>query len=79
MKPVTRPIPNTNEIVAFFHCAQCMPLKPDDQSPRQWAQIEAGFSPLGVQIWCKRCEVNIAHIDFQGCTHPANTTRPALS
>jgi hypothetical protein len=31
-----------------------------------------------LQIWCKRHESNVAHIDFEGANHPANQTRPRL-
>lgn len=75
MKPEQRHVPNTNEICMFFHCSQCMPLKPVNKSPREWVQIEAGFTPVGIQVWCRRCEANIVHVDFQGMQHPANTTR----
>lgn len=68
-------IPNSNEIKQFFHCANCMKDLPSGKSPREWAQLEAGFTELGVQVWCKRCECNIVHIDFQGQCHPANMTR----
>lgn len=66
-------IPGTNEIKMFFHCRKCMPQRPPDVSPRDWVCIESGFTLLGVQVWCKRCEANIVHIDFEGYTHPANT------
>ena len=49
-----------------------MPLKPADVSPREWAQLEIGFTELGLQVWCKRCEVNVVHVDFEGCQHPVN-------
>jgi hypothetical protein len=52
-----------------------MPLKPPNKAPREWVQIEAGFTPLGIQVWCRRCEANIVHVDFEGMRHPANTTR----
>lgn len=55
-----------NQIKAFFHCAKCMPDRPPDLSPREWVQLEAGFTKVGVQVWCKRCELNVIHIDFQG-------------
>lgn len=70
-----RVIPNTNEIESYFHCACCMPLKPADQSPRNWAWLEVGFTRLGIQVWCKRCECNVVHIDFEKKQHPANITR----
>ena len=68
----TRTIPATNEISSFIHCGKCLPEKPDGQSPREWASLEVGFTEIGLQIWCKRHEVNVAHIDFQGQKHPAN-------
>jgi hypothetical protein len=72
---MTTEIPNTNEISSFFHCASCMDDKPPDLAPREWVSIEAGFTPLGFQVWCKRCECNIIHIDFEGVQHPANVER----
>ena len=70
-------ISNDNEITTFAHCANCMPMKPKHLSPRDWVDIEAGFTDIGVQVWCKRCECNIMHIDFEGQRHPANTERKA--
>lgn len=72
-------ITNKNAITAFFHCSNCMGDKPTNQSPRQWTSLEVGFTPIGLQVWCKRCECNVAHIDFEGRKHPANTTRLASS
>lgn len=74
-RPEPRDIPNTNEITMFFHCKKCFARKPPNKSPREWAELEAGFTPLGIQVWCRRCEANIVHIDFQLQQHPANATR----
>ncbi len=68
-----RVIPATNEITTFFHCGRCLPYRPSAMSPRDWASLEVGFTALGVQVWCRRCNVNVVHIDFQGRQHPANT------
>lgn len=73
-KPVTE-LPNTNGIVMFFHCANCMKAKPPCVSPREWAQLEVGWTKQGLQVWCKRCEANVMHIHFEGKQHPANLTR----
>lgn len=70
-----RDIPNTNEIKIFFHCGLCVAEKPADQSPREWTSVEVGFTPLGIQVWCKRHECNVCHVDFEGVKHPANKTR----
>ncbi len=69
----TRVIPVTNEIVQFMHCARCLPYKPPAMSARDWANLEVGFTTLGLQVWCIRCNVNVVHVDFQGRQHPANT------
>lgn len=67
----TTDLTSDNEINAFFHCSSCLPFRPDNQSPREWSRIEAGWTKLGLQIWCRRCEKNICNIDFQGQQHPA--------
>lgn len=71
---MSRPIPNTNEIVAFMHCGRCLAELPDGTSPQEWVQIEAGWTPLGFQVWCKRHDCNVLHVDFEGQKHPANDT-----
>lgn len=60
-----------NHIKMFFHCKRCLTEKPDDVSPRDFAQLEVGFTIAGMQVWCKRHECNVCHVDFQGFKHPA--------
>ena len=43
-------------------------------SPREYAQLEVGFTKLGIQVWCRRHGVNVLHMDFKGRKFPANTT-----
>jgi len=69
-----RNIPNTNEIKGFMHCSKCLHEKPDGVSPADWARVNVGWTKLGLQVWCVRHDTNVVHIDFQGQTHPANTT-----
>jgi len=69
-----RKIANTNAIKMYVHCGLCMEELPGGQSPREYAQLELGFTKLGVQVWCKRHEMNVMHIDFEGQKHPANTS-----
>jgi hypothetical protein len=66
-------IPSTRSIGAFIHCGQCLTERPADISPRDYGRLEIGFTKLGIQVWCRRHECNVAHIDFQGAKHPANT------
>lgn len=70
-------IPNTNQIEMYFVCKNCFPEKPADVAPRDWARINVGWTKLGFQVWCVRCDCNIVHIDFEGNQHPANITREA--
>ncbi len=72
---VQRHIPGTNEIKSFVHCRQCMSNIPHGESPRSWAALEVGFTELGIQVWCKRCEINVFHMDLEGTKHPARTHR----
>jgi hypothetical protein len=50
-----------NEIVLFAHCATCAPKKPRLTSQAEWARIEAGLTPRGLQVWCRRCDLEVAH------------------
>lgn len=38
----------------------------DAGSLRDYSALEAGFTARGVQIWCKRHDLNVCHIDFDG-------------
>lgn len=67
-----RQVGNKNEIQLYFHCGHCLEQMPAGLSPREWSQIEAGWTPPGFQVICKRCGRNIVHVDFQGQQHPAN-------
>lgn len=68
-------ISNTKDITLHIHCASCMDDLPDGMAPREWQDLEVGWTELGLQVWCKRHDANIVHIDFEGQTHPADTTR----
>lgn len=74
---MSRDIPNTNEITTFLHCGLCIEEVQDMPgiSPRDYAELEAGFTKLGLQLWCKRHGCNVVHIDFEGAQHPANQSR----
>jgi hypothetical protein len=65
-----RAIANSKEISAFMHCSLCLDELPANASPREWAQLEVGWTRRGLQIWCKRHECNVMHIDFEGMKHP---------
>ena len=53
-------------ITAFMHCGKCLDELPSGESPRSYAQLEVGWTKLGLQIWCKRHEMNVFNIDLMG-------------
>ncbi len=65
---------NKNCIDMYFHCGNCLQLKPEGVSPMEWARTQTGFTKEGLQVWCNRCDMNVVHIDFEEAQHPANTT-----
>lgn len=67
-------VSNELRIESYFHCGKCLDEMPGGFSPREWAQLEAGWTVEGIQIWCRRHECNVMHMDFQGHQHPADTT-----
>ena len=48
------------EIGMFFHCTLCIE---EDVWPQE---LEVGWTEAGVQVWCKRHQRNVIHIDFLG-------------
>ena len=68
---LTGPPPLTRQIEMFLHCGLCLKEKPADVSPSDWARVEVGWTPHGIQIWCRRHEANVLHINFEGIMHPA--------
>jgi len=58
-------------IVSFLHCKQCLKELPAGKSPAEWSANDVGWTREGLQVWCRRHEQNIVHIDFEGQQHPA--------
>jgi hypothetical protein len=69
-------ITNKLSIHAYLHCGLCLREIPDGVSPQQFSRIDVGWTEHGLQIWCRRHNVNVCHIDFEGATHPADLSRP---
>lgn len=60
------------QIQLYFHCKRCLDELPEGLSPQEWAQLEAGWTNKGLQVWCKRHGINVIHIDF--ATNTADQT-----
>jgi hypothetical protein len=60
------------QIQSYFNCARCLSEKPQRYSAHDWAWLQVGFTPFGLQVWCARHNINVCHIHFEGRRHPAN-------
>ena len=60
-----------NKIVMFFHCALCLEELPKGMSMQEFELNECGWTEKGFQVWCRRHDANIIHMDFEGQKHPA--------
>lgn len=63
------------EIGMYLHCGECLKERPKSVSPQEFASLEVGFTKIGLQVWCSQHMLNVCHIDFEDCTHPANTSK----
>jgi hypothetical protein len=74
---------NRLSIQAYLHCGLCIKEwkagKAPGLSPADYAALEIGWTREGLQVWCKRHDCNVLHIDFEGQKHPANLTRPSTT
>ncbi len=56
-----------NQITSFFHCRKCVEDGPPEGKSRADIQkLECGWTAKGFQVWCKRHDTNIIHVDFDG-------------
>lgn len=66
------------QIILFLHCPRCIEELHSgnvcNHSPESYARLSIGSTPYGIQVWCVRHDINVAHIDFEGHKHPANTS-----
>ena len=56
-------------IVKFFHCKECLAELPEDETPRDYQWIQAGWTEQGLEVWCARHDLKIIHVDFGGQKH----------
>ena len=41
-------------------------------SMADYMRLDVGFSSLGLQVWCRRHDANVVHIDFRGHELPTD-------
>lgn len=59
---VYEPVSTDNIITAFWHCKECL-REAGKNSYRQ--DIEVGSTCQGIQVWCRRHNMNITHVDLR--------------
>lgn len=75
-------ITNEHAISRYIHCSLCVKEvkegTADTSGPvslRDYQELEVGWTKAGLQIWCKRHDANVLHLDFEGRRLPSNATR----
>ena len=65
-------------IDSYVACTKCAKELADIEpkiSLQDYAAIDVGFTNWGLQVWCRRHQVNIVHLDFGGQQLPADFRR----
>jgi hypothetical protein len=70
-----------NKIEMYLHCKQCLTQKPLGVSLNEYRMngnsefqgYDVGWTKVGIQVWCRKHNSNMLHIDFEGQQHPAVT------
>jgi len=57
------PVTNAYQILEKAECLSCISAGRDQS-------LMVGVTDYGLQVWCKNCDKNVLHIDFQGRRHP---------
>ncbi len=60
---------NANNIMMYVHCKMCLKeiddgvpdTDADQVTPRDYQLLEVGWTDKGLQIWCRRHNVNVCH------------------
>lgn len=65
-----------NKIKEPLVCSQCFDEMSkgltDKASLQDYALFDVGFTDMGIQVWCRRHDLNVVHIDFDGMTPEAD-------
>ena len=59
-----------NRITNHIVCSKCeiefMKGETGGRSLQEYSMLDVGFTKIGLQVWCRRHNVNVVHIDFDG-------------
>ena len=64
---------NIREPVVCAKCADEFQAGATDAlSLQDYTRMDVGFTDRGLQVWCRRHQTNVVHIDFAGATPEAD-------
>ena len=63
-----------NSITGYIHCAQCLEERPHYMSAAEFARLNIGYTPYGIQVWCLRHNMNVYHLDLVHTPRPRCVT-----
>ena len=43
-----------------------MEAEAGSRSLQEYSMLDGGVTDIGLQVWCRRHDVNVVHIDFDG-------------
>jgi hypothetical protein len=66
---------NIDSYVACSKCAEEVAHIEPKISLQDYGAVDIGFTQWGLQVWCRRHQTNIVHIDFNGQQLPADFRR----
>ena len=59
-----------NQITQHVVCAKCeeefLNGLTDSSSLQDYTKLDVGFTNTGIQVWCRRHDANVVHVDFEG-------------
>ena len=59
-----------NQITQHVVCSKCeeefLNKLTDNSSLQDYTKLDVGFTDTGIQVWCRRHDINVVHVDFEG-------------
>lgn len=53
------------QITTYLHCAKCLRELPVGTSPMDYQRVQVGLTEYGIQVWCTRHDLNVAHVTLE--------------
>ncbi len=57
---------NSSQIGNDHYEAEFLAGTTDSRTLQDYTKLDVGFTESGLQVWCRRHDTNVVHIDFEG-------------